>query len=104
MLYDTITHQLQTPLPGVPTSQLTNLALLVATAAEMQHGQFGALVRALPLARQAASRVDPPQLLDPLELPFYNLVNTGQHSLTHMFKRLLIMKSRQHACGSRLQT
>jgi hypothetical protein len=48
--------QLQTSLPGVPASQRTNLALLVATAAETQHGQLGALARALPLDTQAASR------------------------------------------------
>lgn len=55
-IYDTTLTQLQTMLPGVPTSQLTNLALLVATAAETQHGSLGALARALPLDTQAASR------------------------------------------------
>lgn len=55
-LYATTMTQLQTMLPGVPTSQLTNLALLVATAAATQHGQLGALARALPLDTQAASR------------------------------------------------
>jgi hypothetical protein len=48
--------QLQTTLPGGPASQLTNLALLVATAAATQHGSLGALARALPLDTQAASR------------------------------------------------
>src|SRR5689334_17491515 len=55
-LYDTTMQQLQTKLPGVPMSQLTNLALLVATAADTQHGSLGALARALPLDTQAASR------------------------------------------------
>jgi hypothetical protein len=55
-LYDTILTQLQTTLPSVPVSQLTNLALLVATAAETQQGSLGALARALPLDTQAASR------------------------------------------------
>src|SRR5690242_16735407 len=55
-LYDTTMTQLQTMLPDVPASQLTNLALLVVTAAETQHGQLGALARALPLDTQAASR------------------------------------------------
>jgi len=40
-LYDTIMNQLQTALRGVPDTQLTNLTLLVATAAETQHGQLG---------------------------------------------------------------
>jgi hypothetical protein len=54
--YHTIMQQLQTALPGVPTTQLTNLALLVGTAADTQHGQLGALARALPLDTEAASR------------------------------------------------
>jgi hypothetical protein len=40
----------------VPDTQLTNLILLVATAAETQHGQLGALARARPLDTTAASR------------------------------------------------
>jgi hypothetical protein len=55
-LYDTIMNQLLTTLPSLPHSQLLNLALLVATAAETQHGQLGALARALPLETTAASR------------------------------------------------
>src|ERR1043165_5019830 len=54
--YDTIMTQLQSALPGVPDTQLSNLALLVATAAETQHGLLGALARALPLPTKAASR------------------------------------------------
>ena len=55
-LYDTILTQLQTTLAGVPATQLTNLALLGATAADTQHGQLGPLARALPLDTQAESR------------------------------------------------
>src|SRR5438270_2409078 len=55
-LYDTIMKQLLTTLHGVPLTQLTNLTLLVATATETQHGQLGALARALPLETTAASR------------------------------------------------
>ena len=55
-LYDTILPQLEPTLSDVPTTQLRNLAWLVATAAATQAGQLGPLARALPFPTLAASR------------------------------------------------
>lgn len=48
-LYDNTLAALQELLPAVIDSQLTNLALLVAAAAQTQSAHLGALARALPL-------------------------------------------------------
>ncbi len=55
-LYDTILNHLTTTLAGTPLTQLTNLALLVATAVTTQHGLLGKLAAALPIDTLAASR------------------------------------------------
>src|SRR5947209_884674 len=55
-LYDTIRAELAATLPTAPATQLDNLALVVATAAETQRGPLGALARVLPLDSLATSR------------------------------------------------
>jgi Transposase DDE domain len=55
-LYDTIHAELAATLTTAPATQLENLALVVATAAETQRGPLGALARALPLDILATSR------------------------------------------------